>query len=156
MRTSIFIAWGLLLVGCRSNAPSGNVNVPPPNPVERVVERNVESDEMIDRIRAHRTGGLPMARGGGPPSSPLYWPSEARESLAQARCKVLSGCGESNEQCLDIESQRLANWQVDSCRGIVLDACLSEVKGTGCAELDWKLSQACAPSEVCVTPIPSE
>lgn len=152
MRSSLFVLSCLLLASCESNlepAPAREA-YPGRTPLEALVERAAESDQALDRIRAQRVEGLPAARGGGPSS--VYWPSQARESLAAERCRVLSTCGEQSDECIARESERLAMWPVDTCHRIVLDACLQSVRTSGCVDLDWKLSRECAPSSVCVGP----
>jgi len=148
MRSSAWMAAFFVLVGCESNTP--DISFQPPSPVAPANQ----PDESIDRLRAERVEGLPAARGGGPAAT-VYWPSQAREALAQARCQTLSSCGlpsGASGGCLERESSKLANWPVDTCDRIVLDSCLSAVRATGCAELDWRLSSACAPTQVCTGP----
>jgi hypothetical protein len=48
------------------------------------------------------------------------------------------------------ERKRLAAWAIDACERIELAGCLESVRATACEDVDWTLSQTCAPSRVCV------
>jgi hypothetical protein len=157
MRILAFAAAGALLFGCRADDSmvydeADHAMIEPAPDLREVVEQNAATDEAIDRLGPAQITNAPSARGGGPPP-PVFWPSQAREALATARCNASCG-NEDRDACLARERKHLATWAVDACERIELAGCLESVRATACEDVDWTLSETCAPSRVCVSPTP--